>query len=82
MRMNTMALDELEQRVAELEKWLNEYCDIGGLGERVAELESLQDDTRTCYKDCFRRLARLERYVVDLEEYTGVPSPIPWGDLD
>ena len=29
----------LEERVAELEKWLNEYCDVGGLGERVARLE-------------------------------------------
>ena len=43
-RNDIMSLVNLTGRVAELEKWLNEYCDVGGLGERVARLEKAMDE--------------------------------------
>jgi len=57
---------------------------VQALEERVAVLEELLDDTRTCYKDCFRRVARLERIIEPLLHGHGWPAtePIPWGDLD
>jgi len=74
---------KLEKRVAKLEMWAGGEDDQGSrLLERVATLEKRVDSTVLCRQELTERVARLERYVESLEEYTGVPSPIPWGDLD
>lgn len=71
------------ERVARLEKYRVDYVQVC---TRVAQLESLQDDTRTSYKDCFRRLTelenRLEALAMALDAADLLAGPLPWGDLD
>jgi len=91
MSENTMALDELEQRVEVLEYDAGQQIIANSafrtLAERVAELEAWKALHIQHYTGLQERVAELEKFIrawgLDcMPEDLCEPEPLPWGDLD